>query len=122
MTVLQTSDTNAVIESVTAILEFVQQDGIATFIALAVGAYMLYLLYRRSTDTADPSVRKSFDTAVGSYSMLMSGAFAIAGLAAVVALVTWPAPTETPILGVLLVGAVVYAAAMEYRESREEGG
>lgn len=118
---LQTStESNELIDLMVELWTFLQQDSVATLIALAAGGYMALLLYRRSMGTEDPSVRKSIDTAVGSYSMLMSGAFAIAALASVVAVVTWPAPVETP-LGLLLVGGVLYATGMEYWESRAEG-
>jgi hypothetical protein len=118
--ILQQSQSNSLESTVAAVWGVIQRPAIAGLIASGAGLYMAYLLYRRSTSTADPSVRKGVDTAVGSYSMLASGAFAIAMLAGVVALVTWPMPVET-VLGPLLLAAVLYSAGMEYRESREEG-
>ena len=119
---LQSSgESNAVIEFMVDVWTWIMQDTIAAVIALALGGYAALLLYQRSMSTDDPSISVSIRTFLGSYSLLKSGAFAIVALLGGVALVTWPAPVETPLLGGLLVGGVLYAAGMEYVEYMEEG-
>jgi hypothetical protein len=89
-------------------------------IALAVGAYWAYLLFRRLfRSSSDPSIRKFSSSGIGSMSMVLSGAYLSALLAGSIALVTWPAPMDTPWLGALLVGGVAVHAAVEKREDME---
>lgn len=91
-------------------------------LAVGMGLYWLYLLYRRIFESsADPSVRKFTSSSVGSASMLVSGAYASAAIASAIAFLTWPAVVETPSIGYLLVAGVVVHAAFEYDEAREEG-
>ncbi|MFC7077867.1 hypothetical protein [Haloarcula halophila] len=97
--------------------QFINQ--FAAPIAIAVGLYWAWILYRRTIDDTDPSVRKFGSSALGSWSVLVSGAYASALLAAFIAFVTWPAPMETPILAALLLGGVAFHAAMEKREDME---
>lgn len=100
-------------------IETVQE--FAVPIALAVGAYWAFLLFRRLfRSSSDPSIRKFSSSGVGSFSMVMSGAYLSALLAGSIALVTWPAPMETPALGALLLGGVAVHAAVEKREDMEQ--
>lgn len=96
-------------------------DQLLAVVALAIGLYWAYLLYRRSVDSSDPSMRKFSSSALGSMSMVVSGVYFSALLAGGIAVVTWPAPMETPWLGALLLGGVVFHAILEYRESRGGG-
>jgi hypothetical protein len=90
-------------------------------LALGIGLYWAWVLWNRTQDTSDPSIRKFSSSGVGSMSFLVSGAYFSALLAGTIALVTWPAPLESPLIGVLLVGGVAFHAAMEAREDRMEG-
>lgn len=90
-------------------------------LAIGTGIYWAYLLYRRIfVSASDPSVRRFSSSAIGSMSMLISGAYASAALAAGIAVLTWPAVIETPAIGYLLIAGVTAHAAFEYREAAME--
>lgn len=100
-------------------VEAVQQFAIP--IALAIGAYWGLLLFRRLfRSRSDPSIRKFSSSGIGSMSMVLSGAYLSVVLAGSIALVTWPAPMEMPLLGALLAGGVAVHAAVEKREDMEQ--
>lgn len=73
-------------------------------VALVLAAWAVY---QRTQSSADPTGSFAIQTATGSASVSISGAYWIALLVGVVALVTWPLPMEFPLFGaahVLLVG------------------
>lgn len=97
-------------------------DQLAVPIAVAVGLYWAYLLYRRArVSSSDPSYRKFTSSALGSASFQISGAYLSALLAIVIAVVTWPAPAETPSFALILLGGVAAHAIIEKNEAMEAG-
>lgn len=89
-------------------------------VAVGLGAYWLWLLYRRTFEsTTDPSYKKWYSTGIGSMSMLVTGAFLSAAIAGLIAFLTWPAPVETPLFGLVLIAGVVFHAAVEKQEDME---
>lgn len=95
---------------------------LAVPIALGIGLYWAYLLYQRTQNDTDPSIRKFSSGGIGGLSFVVSGTYLSAAIAAVIALVTWPAPMDTPAIGFLLVAGVVFHAILEYREMAGAGG
>lgn len=91
---------------------------VAPWFAVGIGAYWVYLLYRRTfQSSADPSYRKFTSSRLGSASFLVSGVYMSAAIAAVIAVLTWPLPLENRLVAGVLVGLVVFHAVLEYRES-----
>jgi hypothetical protein len=88
-------------------------------IAIAVGGYWLWVLWRRLGDSSDPSMRKQTQSGIGSMSMLVSGAYVSVMLAAAIAVTLWLAGWLSPLVaGVLLTGVIAHAAL----EKREDMG
>lgn len=85
-------------------------------IALAVGGYWAWVLFKRFRASGDPSLRKSTSSGVGSMSMLVSGVYVSILLAGSIAVVLWLAGSLSPMLAALLFGGVVTHAALEKRE------
>jgi hypothetical protein len=85
-------------------------------LAIAVGAYWLVHLVRRVRSNDDPSLRKTTSSGTGSMMVMLSGAYFSAALAGMIVFLTWPAPVESPGLGLLLVGGVTFHAVLEKRE------
>jgi len=97
-------------------LELVTQ--LAPFVAIGIGGYWLFLLYRRLfRSSRDPSYRKFSSSQVGSASFVVSGAYLSAAFAATIAVLTWPFALEQPLVAVALLGGVVAHSAIEYTEA-----
>ena len=107
-----------VTQAIMAGIEFIKQPAVAAPIAIGVGLYWAVILYQRGVvNDTDPSIRSVNETSLGFKSFIISGAYLSMAIAGVIAFVTWPAPLETPLLGLLLVGGVVFHSALEYREA-----
>lgn len=107
-----------VTQAVVTAFEFVKQPKVAMPLAALIGAYWVYVLYQRTfVSSGDPSIRSVNRTSLGFKSMIISGAYVSMAVALVLAVLTWPAPLETPLLGVALVGGVAFHTILEYREA-----
>lgn len=110
--------TDPVTQAIDSGIAFIRSDSIAAGVALVVGLFWAYILYRRIGDSTDPSIRKTTSSALGSSVMLVSGAYLSAALAGAIMFVTWPLALQSPGFTLFLVGGVGFHAAMEYREDK----
>lgn len=94
-------------------------DQFAPALAIGMGVYWLWTLWRRTRNSSDPSLRRFSSSGIGSASFLVSGAYVSMLIAAGIAALTWPLVVDTPAVGVSLAVGVAFHAALEKREDME---
>lgn len=92
----------------------------ATMSTLVVAALLVYLVYltgvRLLGDGDDPTASVAAQSDTGSATFLLSGAWLIGAIVAVVSALTWPLAVEEPAFGALLGGSLVAHVIVERRE------
>lgn len=88
-------------------------------LAVPVLAVAIWWLYVRTQQSDDPSGNMVIETDTGSVSVLISGAYWIALLVGLAAWLTWPLAMNEPVVGVVLLGMVGLAYALEKREAMD---
>lgn len=88
--------------------------------AFVLAAYLTYLTLARVRGEADdPSVSVSNESAAGQTSILLSGVHLVLVVVGAIAFLTWPAPIESPAVGIALGGVVALHFVVEKRERGE---
>lgn len=80
-------------------------------------AVAVWVVWRRTQESDDPSGSVAFRSDTGALSVSVSGAYWVALLVAAVAVVTWPLPIEYPLFGVAHVVLFGVAWWLEKREA-----
>lgn len=104
------------------IVELLQQAGqnwdtFSTALSVILFGSLVYVIVMRLRSDEDPSMRYQSSSAGGSMSILISGTHVTMALAGGVALLTWPLAVETPMVGIVLFGAVAAHYWIEKRET-----
>lgn len=101
MPVLQSGSPNPVQQIIFWAIEIVDQIAanwgtVGTVLGLAMGVYLLLVLYRTWIRGEDTSIRYRKETDAGAASVQLTGTHVTLTLVTGIALVTWPLPIDSP--------------------------
>lgn len=98
---------------------FIHWNRVAPVLALALGVYLAWVIGTRIRSNEDPSFRYQSESGAGTTSIMVSGVHVTLVLVTTIALLTWPAVIQTPVLGLVLLGAVIVHFVVEKQEDSD---